>query len=990
MSKKIYIIAATLALATFAVSLNFTNNTERSYSPRDSHIFDQAVGRYDIALAYNRLIKGDENGEISMKDVYQSRKKVRNMDRNSKAGAQNLLWEPIGPKNIGGRTRAICVDKTNTNNVMAGAVGGGVYVSTNRGNTWWPKLMDENNLIAHIVQGANGAFYVGTGPSLDDWFGTVRGTNHASDNTIGVGIYRANGIYEDWEHILVVDDQDNQVFNRITHMAAHPTDPNVLFVGTFSGGLRVTRNATAANPIFENVNGIQAARVVDVDITPDGNTVIAISGSTNGNGAVWRSTDGGQNFVQDTVLSGTARIECAIAPSDGNIIYLSAVEGGGCLNSILQSNDGGDTWYRIASAGSQGNQSTFDPFANPGVNCQGNYDNAIAVYPDDPGHILVGGVQLWEGRQQPNSNPPLFGWSMVATTNGGPLSPLSVYVHADKHRIVIPDANTVYIGSDGGVAKSTDGGFRYSQNNVNYQTTQFYSLAITPQYSPYEFAMGGTQDNGTILVGFPLPITGDNPEFGVEMSGGDGFDCDFAPISPVLFTTSQNGRLLRIEATTATSQQPQVSTFYDEELEPCGEDGCGEFYTAIEFQEITNAEDPINGVYYYADEPITAGDTVNYLSNTAAYPLRAAVPVNLGVGDSVLMPDPVQSQMAFARSDEIFITRDATRFGITPTWYKVSGGNESYPSQNNSPVYEMVFSDDGNHLFFGNNDGQIFRISNLNYAFDDPTGDIRNPSCVLTCTRIANGLQGNVNGIAIDPNNNDHMIVTMSGYTNSNSVVRITNALTAGVDGANDRAINGNLDLIPIFDPEIDVSNGDIVIIGTEYGIYSIDNAFSNNNPNQFEWNEENWGLGKFPVYEVKQQQSKTAYNIETGQIVPALNYKNYYCASHGGGLFKTESLVGVNDIVDGRKDDNKSSVIVYPNPIQINTKLEFNLENNSRSIVKIYNLSGQMVNEIDLGNLSSGKQIVDLQTGKLKAGTYLVNLQAGDLNEVVKIVKSE
>ena len=83
---------------------------------------------------------------------------------------------------------------------------------------------------------------------------------------------------------------------------AHPTDPDVLFVGTFSGGLRVSRNATATSPTFVRAEGIQASRVVDVDVSPDGNTVIAISGSSNGNGTVWRSTDGGLNFVRDTVL----------------------------------------------------------------------------------------------------------------------------------------------------------------------------------------------------------------------------------------------------------------------------------------------------------------------------------------------------------------------------------------------------------------------------------------------------------------------------------------------------------------------------------------------------------------------------------------------------------------------------------------------------------------------------------------------------------------
>ena len=90
---------------------------------------------------------------------------------------------------------------------------------------------------------------------------------------------------------------------------------------------------------------------------------------------------------------------------------------------------------------------------------------------------------------------------------------------------------------------------------------------------------------------------------------------------------------------------------------------------------------------------------------------------------------------------------------------------------------KWTFSEDGNHLFFGAQGGDIFRVSNLNSAFDEATGDNRESTCVLTCTRIASNLGGNVNGIALDPNNNDHMIVTLSGYGRSNTIVRITNAL---------------------------------------------------------------------------------------------------------------------------------------------------------------------------------------------------------------------
>ncbi|MFB0997965.1 MAG: hypothetical protein QMC28_04620 [Flavobacteriales bacterium] len=41
-----------------------------------------------------------------------------------------------GPDNVGGRTRAILIDNSNINTIYAGSVSGGLFKSTNRGNTW--------------------------------------------------------------------------------------------------------------------------------------------------------------------------------------------------------------------------------------------------------------------------------------------------------------------------------------------------------------------------------------------------------------------------------------------------------------------------------------------------------------------------------------------------------------------------------------------------------------------------------------------------------------------------------------------------------------------------------------------------------------------------------------------------------------------------------------------------------------------------------------
>src|SRR5262249_50339692 len=47
-------------------------------------------------------------------------------------------WIPLGPGNVGGRTRALLIHPTNPNTMYAGSVAGGVWKSTDGGATWNP------------------------------------------------------------------------------------------------------------------------------------------------------------------------------------------------------------------------------------------------------------------------------------------------------------------------------------------------------------------------------------------------------------------------------------------------------------------------------------------------------------------------------------------------------------------------------------------------------------------------------------------------------------------------------------------------------------------------------------------------------------------------------------------------------------------------------------------------------------------------------------
>ena len=80
--------------------------------------------------------------------------------------ANNTGWTALGPGNIGGRTRAIAIDPTDTTRLYAAGVGGGVWRSTDSGDSWLPTddLM-ANLAVCSLVMDPTGpnTLYAGTG-----------------------------------------------------------------------------------------------------------------------------------------------------------------------------------------------------------------------------------------------------------------------------------------------------------------------------------------------------------------------------------------------------------------------------------------------------------------------------------------------------------------------------------------------------------------------------------------------------------------------------------------------------------------------------------------------------------------------------------------------------------------------------------------------------------------------------------------------------------
>jgi hypothetical protein len=297
----------------------------------------------------------------------------------------------------------------------------------------------------------------------------------------------------------------------------------------------------------------------------------------------------------------------------------------------------------------------------------------------------------------------------------------------------------------------------------------------------------------------------------------------------------------------------------------------------------------------------------------------------------------------------------------------------------------MEFSPDGNSLFLGTTDGNVIRVSGLSLANDSSGLDIRDTLNILNTDTIGTGLGGVVTGLATDPNDGENMIATVGGYTIGNHVYRCINAISAVSAVGTFIAIPGtggtSLPKMPVYDAAIEYNDNDKVIIGTEWGVWTSDNAFSAS-PTAVEWTDESGnGMTHVPVFTVEQQTLRSTQSTNSGFV---------YLGTHGRGFYSSADLfTAVNEYDEIASNDNNfvSNLNVYPNPLNNIGMLSFNLKVNADATVNIYNLTGSIVKTIKLGMLTEGEHKEQFDVSSLSVGSYIISLESGTERSVAKFI---
>lgn len=496
--------ASTWFIASTNILEKFFNEDDPDRSPtgveidRDEYLRLRAE-HMDLLRGYDTAQQDSRtNSILEMERAERQLKKQRRLANEP----EDVPWVPLGPAPIpvnastsySGRVSAIAVHPTNPSIVYVGTAQGGLYRTLNGGATWTP-LMDGALTIAI------GAVAISPSDPTTIYVGTGESTLCSSGCYIGVGLYRITNA----DTTPVLSDALNKdagnadVFTgrAISEVLVHPTDPNIVFVGTSSGlagiggstsgatlparGVYRTTNAMSASPTFTRLDmaGISERSVTDLAMEPDNpnHIFVGVLGVNANDGGVYATSNAlaaTPTFTQvlSTALTGSAsRIElAAVKPNGINFVYAASGQGNG---TVYVSPDSGP----------------FTQVINNGFcSTQCFYDIAIAVDPTNAQRVYLGG-----------SPTLVIGRSI---NGGGSFSSISTSsLHVDTQAIAVApsDPNTVYFGSDGGIWKTTNATAPSvswtSLNNSSISATQFIGISVHP--TDRNYSLGGTQDNGT-------------------------------------------------------------------------------------------------------------------------------------------------------------------------------------------------------------------------------------------------------------------------------------------------------------------------------------------------------------------------------------------------------------------------------------------------------------------------------------------------------------
>ncbi len=866
---------------------------------------------------------------------------------------------PAGPTNLGGRTRVLAFDKRyngTTNKIMlAGCVSGGIMRSADGGISWTLVTPDKQiHSLTALAQDTRAGFentwYAGTGESLGN------STGLSGSFYLGNGIYKSidNGLT--WTALTSTQtgllESFDKVFDLIHRIAVNPANGDVYVAcqntieRSKDGGATWTavkgvlggNSATGNSDVVINSTGTKiycafhlkntTDRGVWESATGDLNSWTLLGGNVAGTPAGWQVNNG---------TSSWGRIVLQLAPSNNNLLYVLYENGQSQASPTLLPEV--DMFKIDLTSGTPvftnlsinmpdmpgNNKSGSDPIA-----VQGGYDMLFQIKPDDANAIFVGGTNLYRSTNG-------FATSLNTSWIGGYATDFTTYhylnSHPDMHYLAFDPTNSkrAFCCNDAGIQVTED----ITAAKVvwtflsNYQTLQYYYVAIDPESGKNNF-VGGAQDNGTWYRDASLNFgtrTIDRPGINdyINLFGGDGVAVDIAKINgsqQLTYFGAQSGIIVRDELLNNATYpglaiKPKVA-----DLTSNGSTGYGDFVTNFKLSN-SNSE-----VLFYA----------NY--------------------------------------NKLFKTNQASLVDSTK-WTRLSGVETTVNILGNTAVSirAMDFSwgpyQTTHAMYFGTNTGKIYRLDN----YVNANG---NSIPVDITPALLNASSGNVQDIAVNPNDDNEIMAVVSNY-GVTSIWWTYNAKSPVPSWSN---AEGNLTLPSVRTCAIvvkkDANNNPVTeyYVGTSVGLYTTSSI------------GQTLGAGGTIVW------SREGATVLNYAVISSLDYRpednTLLIGTHGNGMYYT--TIGSANFTPNQPTaiatvlNDKNFISIFPTISKGVYQYQPGTLNGIQSVnIQAYNLLGQLIFQ-EQGKYTRG----NISLSKYPAGTYIVKITSSDrkYQTIQKIIK--
>ncbi len=417
---------------------------------------------------YNAKRMQSENGEIRSSHFFSKEYAKYNATLNKRSRqiqSSQGKWEALGPTNWTatsgynpgiGRVTSIAIDKNDDKKIIIGSQTGGVWKSTNKGESWVSlsdqfSTMNVYSLAIHPTE-----------PNSFFW-GSTDGN-----------IYKSINSGSTWSLLGTLNN------GNVNKIIINPNTPNIMFATVSGSGVFKSINEGAS---WIKVSTEESG--VDIEFQPGNPNIIYASGF-----GFHKSIDGGTVWTKVSTGFGGGLKMIGVSPANKETVYVIEEESGIFGGLYVSTNSG---FSFVKKTHTNKNYFGYSTSADDDSG-QAPRDMGIAVSTTNINEVHIAGINTWRSLDGGTTFLPSSDW----TPEGARFANLG-YCHADVDDLLY-HGSELYVISDGGVYVAENPGGTisptfYTDKSTGLGIHQFYKIGVS-QTSPVVIS-GGAQDNGT-------------------------------------------------------------------------------------------------------------------------------------------------------------------------------------------------------------------------------------------------------------------------------------------------------------------------------------------------------------------------------------------------------------------------------------------------------------------------------------------------------------